>query len=135
MSRAAETTVGRRIERTLADATGFEHVDDAVADLVGCNGTRIQVKGAMHRLRSEARRGRLTFWEEPLADLLDHGGVYLLVVYDADPLRVLHLEERSPPAIRSHLEGRWEAVDHRDKGRRARVPWNKVVTEYGGERV
>ena len=124
---ADQTNIGQQIEHHLADALGFERVDANAFDLRGTSGTRIQVKGAMRRLRCEKRRGRLTFWEDPLRELLENGGVYLIVVYDPDPLTVHYLEGRSPPEIQTLLEGRWERVDHRNKGRRARRPWSKVV--------
>jgi hypothetical protein len=126
-SQADQINIGQQIEFHLAGRLGFDRVDAEAYDLVGCRGTRIQVKGAMRRLRAERRRGRLTFWEDPLKELLANGGVYLIVIYEADPLRIHYLEERTPPEICAHCEGWWESVDHRNKGRRARRPWSKVV--------
>lgn len=125
----------------VAERLGGKLVDRSHVDVELPNGWLLQVKAAL-RWRSSGtepngdpkrQRGQFRLWTRELEYLREHGGAYLLVVYDCEPVDELdgwadvHAWTWASPAwVADHATG-WHHAHRSGKGQSALVTWTELV--------
>lgn len=132
-------------EQLAADRFDLDLVEDGPAwfDAYSPGGLPVDVKAARYRVSqgSSSRRGRWWFQRENHRDLVDHGGMYALLVYDdrddaGDVAAVVVYAALVPAKFVSAIMGAWTETGPNHTGGAdvtAQASWTRVFPRSGPE--